>query len=711
MSPTGIERLTAAFERCRQAKKTALVAFITGGHTSPEVTPEALMGLQEGGADVIEVGVPFSDPTADGPVIQKASTLSLTFNTSITDCLNHVKNARKMGLTIPVVFMTYINPVIKMGFDNLCQSCVEAQIDGFILVDVPHEHMSTDWGDGHISKIADNYKLSIIPLVAPSSSEERIQAIVSSATSFIYLISLSGVTGARDFDSWKISVSPISNQAKIIKKYSSKPIALGFGISEPRHVSHVCELGCDAAVIGSVLVKLINEIKTPSKIREKVKDFCATMSSATFNKGLDAPQCAGISHSNSPSTILSKNAWFQGYFGGQFIPEPLMLAHKQLEKAFEEAMVDPSFLSELARYRRQYIHGPTPIHHAKRLSEVSQGAQIWLKREELAFTGSHKINNAIGQALLAKRLGKTEVIAETGAGQHGVATATACALLGLRCCVFMGANDVKRQQLNVFRMKMLGAEVKPVTSGSQTLKDAVNQALADWVEKAETTHYLIGSAIGPHPFPTIVKTFQSVIGKEARAQMLNEGEFEVGSLNGGCGPGRLPDVIIACVGGGSNAIGIFSAFEKDDKVELIGVEGGGEKGPEGLHSATLSAGAVGIFHGARSLLLQNGAGQIEDTHSVSAGLDYPGVGPEHSSLKSSGRATYTWATDSQALDSVELLSRTEGITPALEPAHAVAVALNKAKTMPKDSIILVNLCGRGDKDMYTLANHPRFHYN
>lgn len=379
-----------------------------------------------------------------------------------------------------------------------------------------------------------------------------------------------------------------------------------------------------------------------------------------------------------------------GAFGGRFIPETLVEAHEQLEVAYKEAMADPTFTEEIARLRKEFVGGPTPLYHAKNLTKHCGGGQIWFKREELAHTGAHKINNALGQVVLAKRLGKPRIIAETGAGQHGVATATACALLGLECVVYMGAEDVVRQSLNVFRMKILGAKVVGVESGSRTLKDAINEAMRDWVTNVTTTHYCVGSAIGPHPFPTIVRDFQRVIGDEARQQILDQA-------------GRLPDTVVACVGGGSNAIGMFTAFVPDKDVELIGVEAGGEKGISGLHSAPLSAGTPGVLHGTMTYLQQNHDGQIEETHSISAGLDYPGVGPEHAYLKDIGRAKYVAATDSEALDALQMVSRNEGIIPALEPSHALSYVIKRAKEMKSEEIILVNLCGRGDKDMITVA--------
>merc|ERR1719160_2241564 len=387
-----------------------------------------------------------------------------------------------------------------------------------------------------------------------------------------------------------------------------------------------------------------------------------------------------------------------------------MAAHEELYQIYQQAKADPAFIAEIARLRTEFVGGPTPLYHAKNLSEKLGGAQLWFKREELAHTGAHKINNSLGQALLAKRLGKKRIIAETGAGQHGVATATACALMGLECIVYMGSVDMERQALNVFRMKVLGAKVVPVESGTRTLKDAINEAMRDWVTNIRTTHYIIGSAVGPHPFPDIVRDLQAVIGTEARAQMLNDTTSEVGHSTFTNGPGRLPDTVIACVGGGSNAIGMFSAFLDDEKVNIIGVEAGGKDGPPRAdgggsekHSATLTAGTPGVLHGSRTYLIQDSQGQIVETHSISAGLDYPGVGPQHAALKDSGRVKYVAVTDSQALEALQTLARTEGIIPALEPSHALWTSFELCKKMPKDKIVLMNLCGRGDKDMLSVA--------
>jgi tryptophan synthase beta chain len=380
-----------------------------------------------------------------------------------------------------------------------------------------------------------------------------------------------------------------------------------------------------------------------------------------------------------------------GRFGGLFVAETLMGPLDELREAYEKYSKDEDFQKEIDKDLHHYVGRPTPVYHAERLSEKTGGAQIWLKREDLNHTGAHKINNTIGQGLLAKRMGKKRIIAETGAGQHGVATATVAARLGLECVVFMGAEDIVRQAPNVYRMKLLGAEVIPVSSGSATLKDALNEAMRDWVTNIDDTFYIIGTVAGPHPYPAMVRDFQSIIGRESRAQMLEAA-------------GRLPDALVACVGGGSNAIGLFHEFLNDRDIEIYGVEAGGDGVESGYHAAPLTAGVPGILHGNRTYLMTDRNGQITETHCISAGLDYPGVGPEHAWLKETDRATYTTVTDKEALESFHELTRVEGIIPALESAHAVAYATKLAAQKSKDEIILVNLSGRGDKDINTIAD-------
>jgi tryptophan synthase beta chain len=375
-----------------------------------------------------------------------------------------------------------------------------------------------------------------------------------------------------------------------------------------------------------------------------------------------------------------------GPYGGRYVPETLLSALEELDSAYRAARADPGFLGELDRLLREFVGRPTQLTPAPRLSAHAGGASIWLKREDLAHTGAHKINNALGQALLAKRMGKTRIIAETGAGQHGVATATACARFGIECCVYMGSEDVRRQKLNVFRMRLMGAKVIEVDSGSKTLKDATNEAMRDWMGSVGNTHYIIGSVVGPHPFPMMVRDFQSVIGRECRAQCLEK-------------IGRLPDAVVACVGGGSNAAGIFHPFVEDASVRLIGVEAGGRGARPGDHAAPLTWGTPGVLHGSMSYVLQDKFGQTADVHSCSAGLDYPGVGPEHSWWKDTKRVEYIAATDAEALEAFQLFARMEGIIPALETSHAVHGAIVAARAMQRDQTLVINVSGRGDKDV------------
>ena len=381
-----------------------------------------------------------------------------------------------------------------------------------------------------------------------------------------------------------------------------------------------------------------------------------------------------------------------GIFGGRFVAETLMPLVLDLDKAYAAAKADPAFQAEIDFMQRDYVGRPSPLYLAERLTEHFNGAKIYLKRDELNHTGSHKINNCLGQILLARRMGKTRIIAETGAGQHGVATATVCARFGLPCVIYMGATDIERQKPNVFRMKLLGAEVIPVTSGTGTLKDAMNEALRDWVTNVENTYYLIGTVAGPHPYPAMVRDFQSVIGHETKKQMLER-------------EGRLPDSIVACIGGGSNAMGLFHPFLDDPSVKIYGVEAAGKGIETGEHCASLKGGTPGVLHGNRTYLLQDEDGQIKDGHSISAGLDYPGIGPEHAWLHETGRAEYVSATDNEALEAFQLCSKLEGIIPALEPAHALAFVAKIAPTLPKDHLMVMNMCGRGDKDVFSVAGY------
>ncbi|HSO43244.1 MAG TPA: tryptophan synthase subunit beta [Rhodospirillales bacterium] len=381
-----------------------------------------------------------------------------------------------------------------------------------------------------------------------------------------------------------------------------------------------------------------------------------------------------------------------GLYGGRYVAETLMPLIYEVEKAYDEACADPAFAEEIARYLKHYVGRPSPLYLAERLTRRFGGAQIYFKRDELNHTGAHKINNTLGQILLARRMGKTRIIAETGAGQHGVATATVCALFGLKCIVYMGETDIARQSPNVFRMKLLGAEVRAVTAGTRTLKDAMNEALRDWVSNVRDTYYLIGTAAGPHPYPAMVRDFQSVIGREVREQIVEQA-------------GQLPDVLVACIGGGSNALGLFHPFLDDADVRMIGVEAAGRGVSTGEHCASLTAGSAGVLHGNRTYLLQTSDGQIKDGHSIAAGLDYPGVGPEHAWLRDSGRVDYVSVTDSEAMDAFQLCAQIEGIIPALEPAHALAHVGRIAGRLGKETVLVMNMCGRGDKDVFTAAEY------
>mmetsp|Transcript_92071 Transcript_92071/g.159779 ORF Transcript_92071/g.159779 Transcript_92071/m.159779 type:complete len:699 (+) Transcript_92071:72-2168(+) len=685
-------RIVERFEMCKAAKRPAFVAFVTAGYPKKESTVDALLGLQESGADVIELGVPFSDPLADGATIEEASTMALSNGTTLDDCFGFVEAARAKGLVVPIVFMGYYNNFLQHGTDKTCSDAKAKGVDGFIIVDLPPEQTS----DFHPKCVA--HDVSLVPLVAPTSPPERMKLAAEVADSFIYVVSVLGVTGARAAVSREVE-TVVANVRKAVEGRGIA-IAVGFGVSSREHVLDIGRYA-DGAVVGSKIVQALGSAGGLDSMKSLVKDLSGGPLPATAKVGGEAKRA----RTAKTDSTLSKS-WNFGDFGGRYIPETLMAAHEELSQAWEAAKKDPVFIAEIKRLRTEFIGGPTPLYFAKNMTEKLGGAQLWFKREELAHTGAHKINNSLGQALLAKRLGKNRIIAETGAGQHGVATATACALIGLECIVYMGSVDIERQALNVFRMKMMGAKVVPAESGSKTLKDAINEAMRDWVTNIRTTHYIIGSAVGPHPFPDIVRELQSVIGIEARAQMLNDTKAHPTYTNG---PGRLPDTVIACVGGGSNAIGMFSAF-LEDKCAIIGVEAGGKDGPpmpdgtgSAFHSATLTAGKPGVLHGSRTYLIQDKEGQIIETHSISAGLDYPGVGPQHAALKDSGRVKYVAVTDSQALEALQTLSRTEGIIPALEPSHAVYHAMQVCKTLPKEHIVLVNLCGRGDKDMVSVA--------
>ncbi|TFK89459.1 bifunctional tryptophan synthase TRP1 [Polyporus arcularius HHB13444] len=683
-----MEAIRKVFEAKNNSTTPALVTFVTAGYPRVEDTVPILLSMQEGGADIIELGVPFSDPIADGPAIQETNVVALKNNVDYVQCLGMVREARSKGLTVPVLLMGYYNPLIAYGEEKAIQDAAEAGANGYIVVDLPPEEAVA------FRDKCRTANLSYVPLIAPSTSLSRIEFLASIADTFIYIVSKMGTTGS--------SVSGTMNSAlpdliARVRDYADVPLAVGFGVATREHFDLVADAGADGVVIGSRIISVI-KCAAQDQIAQRVEEYCREISL----KG-QPPKRPSASHRTTstrsrPSvkhTVSTDSAHQNvlpprfGQFGGQYVPEALWDCLVELEEAHNAALKDPEFQKEW-KDLYGYMNRPSNLYKAEKLTEQAGGATIWLKREDLNHTGSHKINNAIGQILLAKRLGKTRIIAETGAGQHGVATATACARFGLQCVIYMGAEDVRRQALNVFRIRMLGAEVVPVHSGSCTLKDAVNEALRDWVTNLSNTHYLIGSAIGPHPFPTIVRDFQRVIGQEIKEQLQAE-------------VGKLPEAVVACVGGGSNAIGTFYDFIPDKSVRLIGVEAGGEGLSGDRHSATLSKGHAGVFHGVRTYVLQSATGQIVETHSISAGLDYPGVGPEHAWLKDSGRAEYTVATDEEALRGFRMLTQLEGIIPALESSHAIWGGLELAKTLPKDANIVICLSGRGDKDVEQIS--------
>lgn len=682
------QHIRDTFQRCKEEGRPAMVTFLTAGYPSVEETVPLMLALQKGGVDVIELGMPFSDPIADGPAIQHANQVALENGVTMRVVLETVTKARSQGVKIPIMLMGYYNPVYNYGEEKFVQAARDAGTNGFLLCDLPPEEAV------RFRVVCADRGLSYIPLVAPSTTDDRLETLVGIADSFIYVVSRMGTTGSTG----KLSGSIGELLKRVRAKSGDKPLAIGFGISTREHFLQVSE-AADGVVIGSYLVTLIGETPRDQRVAKvieyigdvvghrKVDENTITENQLAVHAQVDAQEAI-----TAVATAITEGSDRFGEFGGQYVPEVLFSCLKELEQSFRDACKDPEFWAEIKSYY-PYMGRPSSLHVAERLTERMGGARIWLKREDLNHTGSHKINNALAQVLLAKRMGKKRVIAETGAGQHGVATATAAAKFGLGCTIVMGAEDVHRQALNVFRIKLLGAEVIEVHSGTKTLSDACSEALRIWVTRLENTHYVLGSATGPHPFPTIVRTFQSVIGKEIRS--------EFGHLH----PTNkeLPDYVFACVGGGSNCSGTFSEFIGHKSVKLIGVEAGGAGIDTKSHAATLSAGVPGVLHGAKTYVLQSEDGQITDTHSISAGLDYPGVGPELAFWKISGRAQFINCKDEDALRGFRLLSETEGIIPAIESSHAIIKAAELAATLPKDQDIVITLSGRGDKDVAHVA--------
>lgn len=712
--------IRAKFDQCKKEGRKALVTFTTAGFPSPEKTPEIMLAMQNGGSDIIELGLPFTDALADGPTIVRANTSALRQGVTLHTYFDMVVAARKLGVHVPIILMGYYNPLLMFGEENLVIKAKEVGINGFILVDLPPEEAIA------FRQLCTGHGLSYIPLISPATTEKRIEILSKIADSFIYVVSKMGTTGSSATGSVNTALPAIIER---IRRYTTEtPLAVGFGVSTREHFVSVSQVA-DGVVIGSKIISLLED--NADNPIAAVESYCAEVSGQEAKKGenrsvgmVETVDVAMNRMEPTPTAVITDADIAKdnlhdlgdqfaamggnlptnkpgktngqvlipgrfGEFGGQYVPESLIDCLAELDAEWTKAQADPAFWEEFRSYY-PYMSRPSCLQYADRLTDHVGGAKIWLKREDLNHTGSHKINNALGQVLLAIRLGKKEVIAETGAGQHGVATATVAAKFGLGCTVYMGAEDVRRQALNVFRMKLLGAKVIAVEAGTRTLRDAVNEAMRAWVTNLQDVHYIIGSAIGPHPFPTIVRTFQSVIGSETKQQMQ-----EVA--------GKLPDAVVACVGGGSNSTGMFFPFSKDLSVRLVGIEAGGDGVDTARHSATLTLGSKGVFHGVRTYVLQDKEGQILDTHSISAGLDYPGVGPELASWKDTDRAEFTACTDAQALQGFRLLSQLEGIIPALETAHAIWGAMELAKTMPKDKDIVICLSGRGDKDVQSVA--------
>lgn len=676
------QELREAFLKAKKEGRAALVTFVTAGYPTIEDTVPILKGFQAGGVDIIELGVPFSDPIGDGPTIQVSNTAALKNGMSVKKTLELVTKARAAGVTVPIILMGYYNPILIYGEKEMVNDTKKAGANGFIVVDLPPEEAV------RFRDVCATEGLSYVPLVAPSTTDDRLKVMGEVADSFIYVVSRMGVTGAGTAVSK--DAGPLCEHVRKVTG-GHTPLAVGFGVSTREHYLQVAK-DADGVVIGSQIVNVVSA--APAGQREAAaKKYVESILVGAGNNvvpddDITLEPIGVVDHPDFKESHIHNPRF--GNYGGQYVPEALHSCLSELEDAFEDAIADPEFWKELHSLD-SYVGRPSSLHPADRLTEYGGGARIWLKREDLNHTGSHKINNALAQVIIARRLGKTNIIAETGAGQHGVATATAAAKFGLGCTVFMGAEDVDRQALNVFRMRILGAKVVAVTNGTQTLRDATSEAFRYWVSHVKDTHYVVGSAIGPHPYPTMVRTFQSVIGREIKQQFAEQND------------GKLPDLVVACVGGGSNSTGTFSPFENDTEVKLMGCEAGGEGIETGNHSATLTAGKPGVFHGVKTYVLENEDGQIHDTYSVSAGLDYPGVGPELASWKDSGRVKFIAVTDAQALEGFRLLSQYEGIIPALESSHAVYGALQEAKKMGKDKNIVITVSGRGDKDVRSVA--------
>ncbi|KAJ2079617.1 hypothetical protein H4R24_003658 [Coemansia sp. RSA 988] len=657
--------------------RPTFVAYVVAGYPSPEVTVDVLLGLEKGGVDVIELGIPFTDPLADGPTIQAAHTVALANNIDIDSCIQIVSEARSRGLQIPVLFMGYYNPIMQYGEEKLVHRCSEEGIDGYIVVDLPPQEATS------FRSLCKEARLSYIPLITPATTEERIKNLVQIADSFIYVVSRSGVTGAR-----KSLDNHLPDLLARVQNYTNLPLAVGFGVNTHEHFKDVGAMA-DGVVIGSQFITVMRNSR-PRKAADAVRAYAEEASGRSINditRKKPLSRCRVSSFKTLPETQPLLPKWF-GEFGGQYIAEALHDAMAGLEKVYAQCAASPEFWEEFRSFY-SFMGRQTPLHFASKLSRKCGGAKIFLKREDLCYTGAHTINNAVGQALIAKRLGKTRIIADTCTGQNGISVAIVCAKLALKCVIYMGSEDMHRWQDNVYRIQMLGAKVIPVSSGSGRYKDAINEAMRDSVSNLQDTYYLVGSATGCHPFPTMVRDFQRVIGDETKEQILDLTK-------------RLPDAVVASVGSGSNAIGMFYPFIDNGEVRLVGVEAAGRGLETGAHAATLTAGSLGVLHGSKSYVLQDNNGQIMDTYSIAPGLSYAAVGPELSWLKETERAEYYSVTDEQAIEAFRALVRLDGTVPSLESAHAIYQGMRLASMMTTSQQIVVCISGRGERDINTV---------
>ncbi|KAF9894973.1 tryptophan synthetase [Aspergillus nanangensis] len=657
-----MEHIQMTFSQCKKESRPALLTYVTAGFPTKAATPEIMLSMQAGGADIIELGIPSSDSLVDGPVILQSNLQALRNGVTVSSILEMVKITRNQGLNIPVLLMGHYNPILSYGVLPFLLDCKASGVSGVIVVDLPPEE-AVDFSNGCVRT-----GLSYIPLIAPSTPLNHMDLLCTMATSFIYVVSRMGVTGTTATIS-----SNLPNQIERVKQIARDiPLAVGFGISTREHFLKVASIA-DGVIIGSQIIKTIS-VPLPDRPSDAVKNYCQEISG---QKKTRRPPAFVATENTLVKTlsIAHKLPGKFGSFGGQFVPEPLARCLRELERGFYDAIGSPDFWKEYYSYN-SYLGRPSHLHWAPRLTKYAGGANIWVKREDLNHTGSTSINNALGQMIVARWLGKTNIIAETSTGQHGVATATVCAKFGMKCTIYMGANDAQQQQAEVTHMRMLGATVVAVETGSRRVVDAINEAFRVWIGNLETTHYMIGSAIGPHPFPTMVRTFQSVIGDETKLQIL-------------VATGHLPDAVVASVGEGSHEVGMFHAFVEDASVQLVGVEDGGPNRSQ--QSATPSNASVGILHGARTYVLQDSHGECLK----SAGMGYPGVAPELANWKESHRVKFITANDTDAMRGLKALEQMEDIIPTLESCHAAWGAVVTARDLGPGKSLVVCLSGQG----------------